>query len=506
MIMPSSEYVEEYVYEAIERGDVKSIAAILDLGFDVDTMYLQNADGIDEYNNMTLLHMAVDCDNYEVAEFLVDNGADVNIKDSYGMTPVINAMRWGYEEIAEMLLTSSSSSSSTFSAEVMVENLCWAVRELRPSLVDIILDKYPQTDVNRFDEQGMTPLHHAAVIDNNIDNLEERLTIVDRLLRAGAVDCKTKFDKTIGGRSNGYALNFAVENGNAEIVEALLNHGTDVNCRADSGLTPIIACASIGNLRIAEILLGSWSADTNLRLETNGMAPVHFACEFGHLDVLRYLHEVGDVNLNARDSYKSTPLHIATENGHSAIVQLLLEFGADVNAKDISGKTALHLAAHYSSFEIVKILLENGADTHARCIKSKLPIDYAEYDEKSRLVETIEKYHRESTRMMSNRIEDSRVTLNDIRTHNMHKRLIYSRNECIGNRIKSDNFRAEYPLYGEFVERRFKEAQQKNDMLLPALAALDSLTGNKLPTEINDIILDYLVNKDIKNLVESVKK
>ena len=39
-----------------------------------------------------------------------------------------------------------------------------------------------------------------------------------------------------------------------------------------------------------------------------------------------------------------TPLHIAVHKGHSAVVERLVGFGADVNATDIRGNTVLHLS------------------------------------------------------------------------------------------------------------------------------------------------------------------
>jgi ankyrin repeat protein len=52
---------------------------------------------------------------------------------------------------------------------------------------------------------------------------------------------------------------------------------------------------------------------------------------------------------------------IAAEKGHTKIVQLLLEKGADVNAKNKYGETALMYAAENGHTETVQLLLEKGA-------------------------------------------------------------------------------------------------------------------------------------------------
>lgn len=58
-------------------------------------------------------------------------------------------------------------------------------------------------------------------------------------------------------------------------------------------------------------------------------------------------------------------LHGAARGGHEAVVQLLLERGADVTVKDIHGWTALHEVATSRSEAAARVLLENGADIAA---------------------------------------------------------------------------------------------------------------------------------------------
>ena len=60
-----------------------------------------------------------------------------------------------------------------------------------------------------------------------------------------------------------------------------------------------------------------------------------------------------------------TPLQLATMHGHDKCVQLLIDYGADVNAKDLFGFTALHLAACNGAHSILKLLLRARADCSA---------------------------------------------------------------------------------------------------------------------------------------------
>lgn len=91
------------------------------------------------------------------------------------------------------------------------------------------------------------------------------------------------------------------------------------------------------------------------------------AAKNGELNELRGMIDLGmDVNA-AMDDDNMPPLALATINGWTDIVQLLVESGADVHAmcgynKD---KTPIHYAAEFDRSEIVPILIANGADPDA---------------------------------------------------------------------------------------------------------------------------------------------
>ena len=66
-----------------------------------------------------------------------------------------------------------------------------------------------------------------------------------------------------------------------------------------------------------------------------------------------------------------TPLHWAAAGGHTDIVKLLLDAGADTDVEDEYGVTPLFLAASKGDTYMVKLLLDAGADME---VKEKMAI------------------------------------------------------------------------------------------------------------------------------------
>ena len=90
--------------------------------------------------------------------------------------------------------------------------------------------------------------------------------------------------------------------------------------------------------------------------------PLHLACQYGNVEGAKLLLDNGAVmEVMHRDTF--TPMLAAIENGHTAIVRLLLERGANPNSQlsDRYGSN-LFMAAECDSIDTVKTLLDAGAD------------------------------------------------------------------------------------------------------------------------------------------------
>ena len=91
--------------------------------------------------------------------------------------------------------------------------------------------------------------------------------------------------------------------------------------------------------------------------------PLHFAAMTNeNLAVLQALLDAG-ANPQAKDSYDNTPLHWAAGSsyGNPAALQFLLAAGADFNARTSEGETPLDVATRKENWSAVQTLQDNGA-------------------------------------------------------------------------------------------------------------------------------------------------
>src|SRR5205814_7283 len=101
----------------------------------------------------------------------------------------------------------------------------------------------------------------------------------------------------------------------------------------------------------------------NIQAKTDifGRTALDSTAENGHLAVVKLLLKA-KADVNVKDKHGETALYRAAKNGHEAVVKLLLEAKADVNVRDESGRTALYMATENGHEGVVKLLLEAKAD------------------------------------------------------------------------------------------------------------------------------------------------
>jgi ankyrin repeat protein len=315
--------------DIVKAGDLAAVHAALQAH--------QSADDADR-EGTSAVHWAVLADRSDLVELLLRAGANPNVKNRYGVTPLSVACENGNATIVEALLKAGG-------------------------------------DPNVALASGETPLMTAARTGNSA---AVRLLLAHGIL----IDAREPTRQQT-------ALMWAAAEDNAAAVELLVAAGADVKARSKGGLTPLLFAARDGRIEAARALLAS-GADVNERLP-DGMSALVVAVMNANYAMAGFLLDHGaDPNANAQGW---TALHqIAVSRRPNTginlpgpvpsgdvsgldLVRKLVAKGADVNArvkKEIKdgyrsnlnriGATPFLLAARAPDLDLMHALLEQGAD------------------------------------------------------------------------------------------------------------------------------------------------
>ena len=355
-----------------DRAD--TVALLIDNGADIEAK---------DIDNWTALHYAAAFASLQTVEALVNNGADKNSITKDGNIPVNYAKdetiktylsggkidREDTEEVVEEeteQTEETSTEETTESSETVTEDelnneldttqngsiVAPTAVDLDPKQLELLI-AVKNNDIiavnallkenvnpNFADEEGYSPLHRAVLNDN--------LDIVNVLLSYKDIDTEIKLpyeasvdDWYLGGAT---PLLVASYTGNADIVNALIEAGSDIRAKDD----------------------------------IDGATTIHIASANGNNEVINILLNKDNTLINEADSMKDTPLHWASIKNQTDTISLLLANGADTKLANSDGNTVLHYAAMYGDVNTVNVLLE--ADSSLASVENNegiTPIYYA---------------------------------------------------------------------------------------------------------------------------------
>ncbi|KAM4687553.1 uncharacterized protein O3C94_006066 [Discoglossus pictus] len=353
------------LHAAAKKGHTAVVKALLQKGAQVDAR---------TKDNYTALHVAAENCKPQVVQTLLGFGAQVQLKGGKASeTPLHIAARIkDGEKVAEMLLKSGA-------------------------------------DVNTEQENGETAMHIAAQ--------HGHLKMITALIEEGG-------ELTWQSKAGENPLHTAVKHCHLPIVKVILNYLASEKSRADAvacvnqpnqdGETPLHLAAAVKkdmihveeeDVHIIRMLMdydGDISSTTKMTSET----PLHYCARVGNEDVL--LEMIRHINSNKMQQTMNkqakngwSPLSVAAERGHTAVVKILLQSHARVDVFDEHGKAALHLAAENGHDQIADILLWHKAFVNAKTKLGLTPLHLCAQNGYNHLVKLLVDTHQASIDAMA---------------------------------------------------------------------------------------------------------
>lgn len=334
---------------------------------------------------------------YEIFEYLIANGADLNKRSPLQIHPVITAAsqaldpriieqiyRLGYKmdptvdydnlsplnsavafgktENVEVILKSGASTRTLAPIYSSIGDRVGplhATAELRnpQEAIDLLLQFGAPIDL--LDDKGRTPLIYHIESGNE----KGALVLIDR-----GANFKLK------NRDSMDAVLLASESGMYKVLQLLVDRGNILNVRSNSGQTPaMLFCENASNKRnrdnekIIDLLLSS-TANINTR-DNSGMDALSTCLSAGNLTTSRQLVKLGAKVTNRYQNGRSILQQVLfkmIENrvglaDIKEVVDFLISQDINLNSQDDLGNTILHDAIYYNLTDVISTLINHGA-------------------------------------------------------------------------------------------------------------------------------------------------
>ena len=235
-----------------------------------------------DYDGRTCMHLAGCTGVVPMVEKLLEAHADVNLRDRWNNTPLVDAIKHGHMGVARLL--KSKGAELPYDEVTTSSELCELARAGSVDMIKSMLECNASINASDYDQR--TCLHLASSEVRSCAFLVARVTI-------------------------------------------LLTHA-------------ILSCHAQGNLAVVVVLIDA-AADVNAKDRWGG-TPLRDAVRQGHMEVARKLREHGG-EMGFAEVEASGQLCELARAGSLDLLAMMLRCGVQVNAVDYDRRTCLHLAS-----------------------------------------------------------------------------------------------------------------------------------------------------------------
>ncbi|KAJ6230038.1 ankyrin repeat-containing protein [Anaeramoeba flamelloides] len=306
----------------------------------------------------------------EVINYLIEKGADVNILDKNGCSPLFEYITSRSKQnldldlgvIKYFLNLGSAVMFQTKNEETLLHLICKQTEtEIEEELIDLLLGL--GLDLNHRDRNKNTCL--SELIKKKVIPFKTIGYLIDKGL---------KINPTVVTQQSIVSQIIFQTAPSLELIKFLIDKGFDIHNKNLQYDMVSVACQKqkISKDNIIPIVEYLHSIGNPIDKQTlNHMQPLSWCCMRKHDDValLEWLLGKG-IDLHILDTKKNTPLHLVCrhEGAFPPIMKYLLDKDDDVNLRNIDGETPLftYLKNRSSDPQAIKIFIEKGADLRVK--------------------------------------------------------------------------------------------------------------------------------------------
>ncbi|KAM9703149.1 ankyrin repeat and EF-hand domain-containing protein 1 [Menidia menidia] len=284
----------------VREGDKVQIEKIVNFGVKNLINLIEPQDGIG------VLHMAVSANNHDLVGFLLSHGAQPDVQDKRGRTPIMLAAELGNEVIVALLAENEADLGLVDAEGKGVLFYCIYPTKRHTHCLQVALKS--QADPNNISTDGI----HVFQLMCEKAHVCTPLCLI--MLDAGSDPNAT--NKETGAT----ALMEAVKAGSLQLVRTILRRGGNPNSQDKKRFTAVHYAAMWGFFEIIQ-LLSAYSADMGV-INQDSCTPLHYAAAIGNANCCKFLAQRG-CNPKLKNQEGLLPRQIAKDSGHKAAAKEL---------------------------------------------------------------------------------------------------------------------------------------------------------------------------------------